>query len=95
MPLAAAAHLRAVSGAGMDFCDPPTIPCCNGSADQAQADQADQADQASIRTPRGEFDVCGVLGCVPDRLMGSHGSVLGDRPPTFQVGGVVQPGPGT
>ena len=27
--------------------------------------------------------------------MGSHGSVSGDRPPTFRAGGVVQPGPGS
>ena len=33
--------------------------------------------------------------CVPDRLMGSHGTVSGDSPPTFQVSRVVQPEPDT
>ena len=32
---------------------------------------------------------------MPDRLMGSHGTVSGDSPPTFQVSRVVQPEPDT
>ena len=89
--MAAAAGSPGSGQARACFYDPPTIPYCSGVRTRGLG----RGPGGSGSDPGREFEACSVPGRVPDRLMGSHGSVSGDRPRHYESGESCNLGPGT